>query len=283
VFSSDQYELIDFGNGRKLERFGAYVLDRPCPAAEREDQSRPSQWSSANALYRRTDRTNGSWSPARGLPKSWKIHHGELRFELKPTPFGHVGVFPEQAENWDWIASQTMRSNRPLKVLNLFGYTGGSTLAAAASGAEVTHIDAAENVVDRARQNARLSGLEDAPIRWITEDAMKFARREVRRGRHYDAVILDPPSYGHGPKGEAWKIERHLMPLLSLCGKLTAKRRAFILMTCHTPSWGAAELEACLADAVFGHCQSGVETHPLGIRSADGRTLPSGVVARWPG
>lgn len=283
MFSSDQYQLIDFGDGRRLERFGSYVLDRPCPVAERANPNRPSQWSSADARYRCTDSRSGSWSPAGDLPESWTIRHGALKFEVKPTPFGHVGVFPEQAENWDWIASQVKRSSRPLKVLNLFAYTGGSTLAAAASGAEVAHIDAAGNTVAWARQNAKLSGLKDAPIRWITEDAIKFVRREIRRGNGYDAVILDPPSYGHGPKGETWKIERHLMPLLSLCGKLTAKRRTFMLMTCHTPGWGPAELEACLADGVFGHCQSGVRAYPLEARSSDGRTLPSGVVARWPG
>jgi len=283
VFSSDQYELIDFGDGRKLERFGSYVLDRPCPAAERTSRSRPSLWNSADARYRRTDSSSGAWSPDGGLPKSWTIRHGELQFDLRPSPFGHLGIFPEQAENWDWIASQVRRANRPLKVLNLFAYTGGSTLVAAATGAEVAHIDAATNAVARARKNAKLSGLADAPIRWITEDAMKFVRRELRRGNRYDAVILDPPSYGHGPKGEEWKIQRHLMSLLSLCGKLTAKRRAFVLLTCHTPSWGPAELEAYLADGVFGHCQSGVEAHELGIQSSDDRMLFGGVAARWPG
>ena len=283
MFSSDQYQLIDFGDGRKLERFGSCVLDRPCPAADGARRSHPPLWNSADARYRRTDSENGSWSAEGGLPESWTIRHGQLQFQLKATPFGHVGVFPEQAENWDWIASQVKRSNRRPKVLNLFAYTGGATLAAAAAGAEVVHIDAATNVVAWARQNAKLSGLEDAPIRWIVEDAMKFVRREVRRGNAYDAVILDPPSYGHGPKGEVWKTERHLMSLLSLCARLTAKRRAFILMTCHTPSLGPAEFEAYMADAIFGDCQSGVRAYPLGIRSADGRTLPSGVVARWPG
>ena len=282
VFSSDQYELLDFGDGRRLERFGPYVLDRPCPVAEREDRSHPSLWSDADARYQRVNDKKGTWSTKGRMPDSWMISHDELRFKLTLTPFGHVGVFPEQAENWDWIASKVKRSSRPLKVLNLFAYTGGSTLTAAASGAEVTHIDAAGNVVARARRNAKLSDLKDAPIRWIAEDAVKFARREVRRGNAYDAVILDPPSYGHGPKGEAWKIERHLMSLLSLCGKLTAKRRAFVLMTCHTPGLGPAELEAYLADGVFGHCQSGVEAYESGIRSSDGRTLFGGVVARWP-
>jgi len=282
VFSSDQYELIDFGEGRKLERFGPYVLDRPCAAAETDRPSKPASWRGSTSRYERAGDNSGVWSPKDGLPKSWTICYGQAQFQLRPTPFGQVGVFPEQSENWDWIALQVKRANRPLKVLNLFAYTGGSTLAAARAGAEVVHIDAARNAVARARQNAKLSGLAGSPIRWIVEDAVKFVRRELRRGNRYDAVILDPPTYGHGPKGEAWKIERHLLPLLTLCGQLAQDRFAFLLLTCHTPSLGPAELEAYLADAVFGHCQSGVVARRLHIRSADGRLLPSGVVARWP-
>jgi len=282
VFASDQYELIDFGGGRKLERFGSYILDRPCAAVETTRRSHLTAWPRAHARYDRTGGDSGVWSPQNGLPKSWTIRHGQTHFQLKPTPFGHVGIFPEQSENWDWIASRVKRADHRLKVLNLFAYTGGSTLAAARAGAEVVHIDAAKNMLARARQNAKLSGLADSPIRWIAEDVMKFVRRELRRGNRYDAVILDPPTYGHGPKGEVWRIERHLLPLLSLCGKLAQDRFAFLLLTCHTPSLGPAELEAYLADAVFGHCQSGVVAHRMSIRSADGRSLPSGVVARWP-
>ena len=171
-----------------------------------------------------------------------------FRLQLEALPSGQVGVFPEQRENWDWIARQVRRAKpqadegRGFRVLNLFAYTGGSTLAAAAAGAEVVHIDAAQNIVDRARANAELSGLADRPIRWIAEDAVKFCRREVKRGNKYDAVILDPPSYGHGPKGEVWKIENDLLPLLKLCGELTSESRAFVLVTCHSPGIGPAEL-----------------------------------------
>lgn len=282
VFSPDQYELIDFGDGRKLERFGSWVLDRPCASVETVQRSLPAVWAEAHARYDRTGGDRGVWSPKNRLPRSWTIRHEQTQFELRPTPFGHVGVFPEQSENWDWIASRVKHAERPLKVLNLFAYTGGSTLAAARAGAEVVHIDAAKNMVARARKNAKLSGLADSPIRWIVEDAVKFVRRELRRGNRYDAVILDPPTYGHGPKGEVWRIERHLLPLLSLCGKLAQNRFAFLLLTCHSPSLGPAELEAYLADAIFGHCQSGVVADRLSIRTADGRSLPSGVVARWP-
>jgi 23S rRNA (cytosine1962-C5)-methyltransferase len=166
--------------------------------------------------------------------------------------------------------------------LNLFAYTGGGTLAAAAAGAEVTHIDAASSVVSRARRNAELSGLSTATIRWIVEDALKFCRREVKRGNRYDAVILDPPTYGHGPKGEAWKIGEHLLPLLELCGELTAESRAFVLVTCHSPGIGAAELSAYLSEGIFGHCGQPPKAGELHLETAEGRRLPSGVFARWP-
>lgn len=283
MFAPDQYELLDFGDGRKLERFGRFVLDRPCPAAESTRKKTPDAWSKADAQYLRTEKTEGHWRPANALPETWTIAHDVGVFELKPTDFGHLGVFPEHAENWQWIAERVRRAARPLKVLNLFAYTGGATLAAASAGAEVVHVDSAKNVVSWARRNARHSGLANAPIRWIAEDAPRFVARELRRGNKYDAVILDPPSYGHGPKGEIWKLHEHLLPLLEACGRLTADQRAFLLVTCHSPGFGPAELQASLADTVFGHCQSGATARPLSLRSVTGRKLPCGVVARWPG
>lgn len=282
MFDQDQYQLLDFGDGRKLERFGAYVLDRPSPAAEGFQPASSASWQ-ASARFERGDGESGVWRPKDALPERWTIRHGKIAFELKGTEFGHLGIFPEQAENWDWIARQVERAKRPLKVLNLFAYTGGSTLAAAAAGAEVVHVDAARNTVAWARRNAALSGLEAAPVRWIAEDAMKFVRRELKRGNGYDAVILDPPSYGHGPAGEVWKINEHLLPLLEACGKLTEGRRAFMLLSCHAPGIGPAELSAYLADAVFGHCGAGGKASELTIEAANGRRLPAGVVARWPG
>jgi 23S rRNA (cytosine1962-C5)-methyltransferase len=175
------------------------------------------------------------------------------------------------------------RADRLLNVLNLFAYTGGSTLAAALAGARVVHVDAARNVVRWARRNADLSGLAEAPIRWIAEDAAKFVERELRRANSYDAVILDPPTYGHGPKGEVWKLAHHLAPLLENCGQLTRDRRTFFLITCHTPGFDPPELEACVADALFGHCQAGVHAGQLWLKTADGRPMPGGVFARWPG
>lgn len=282
------YELLDFGDGRKLERFGAWVLDRPCPAAE-EGKKQPSLWGDAVARFEGDRTADGVWIPK---VKNWEAAHVDFpvrlseqnRFQLQlaPLPSGQIGIFFEQFANWQWIARQAARAGKVLRVLNLFAYTGGSTLAAASAGAEVTHVDAAKSMVSRARENAKLSGLEDAPIRWIVEDAFKFCQREVKRGNQYDAVILDPPTYGHGPKGEEWSIQRDLLPLLKLCGELTAERRAFVLCTCHSPGIEPAELSAYLADGLFGHCGQQPNSGKLYLQTADGRKLPSGVFARWP-
>jgi 23S rRNA (cytosine1962-C5)-methyltransferase len=317
--STGDYELLDFGAGRKLERFGDVVLDRPCPAAEGVVKSAPALWRTATARFERTRGDEGVWTCADKLPSNWEISISleerssrdptgrrlapatrwvaadvdvqgvEIRFRLQASPFGHVGVFPEQLQSWQWIVRQIGRNakpqaagGRPLRVLNLFAYTGGSTLAAAAAGAQVVHIDAARNIVERARRNAELSGLDDRPIRWITEDAMKFCQRELKRGNHYDAVILDPPSYGHGPKGEPWKIGEQLLPLLSMCGELTAEGRAFVLATCHTPGIGPAELAAYLSEGLFGHCGQPPTAGELFLQTRAGRRLPSGMFARWP-
>jgi 23S rRNA (cytosine1962-C5)-methyltransferase len=287
--ASSPYDLLDFGDGRKLERFGDIVLNRPSPPADGAAKARPELWTNITARFRGPRTGDGSWAPS---PKQWAppewhfVHDGpaSFRLQLEALPSGQVGVFPEQRGNWDWIAQHAARglAQRPLRVLNLFAYTGGSTLAAAAAGAEVVHIDAAQNIVDRARQNAELSGLADRPIRWIAEDAMKFCQRELKRGNRYDAVILDPPSYGHGPKGEPWKIERDLLPLLKMCGELTSEQRAFVLLTCHSPGIGPAELAAYLAEGIFGHCGQPPAAGELFLESSDGRRLPSGTFAHWP-
>jgi 23S rRNA (cytosine1962-C5)-methyltransferase len=285
MFGSDDYQLLDFGSGRRLERFGQVILDRPCPAAEPFEPANTGLWSSADARFDGRDAEAGQWTFRRELPQRWTVAHGSLCFELKRTDFGHLGLFPEQAENWDWIAnvlplSHTERGER-LKVLNLFAYTGGSTLAAAAAGAEVVHVDAAKNIVAWARRNAELSGLADAQIRWITEDAMKFVKRELKRGARYDAVILDPPSYGHGPRGEVWRLSKHLPRLLSLCRQLTSERLQFMLLTCHTPGYDPEHLSDIVAEHFFTAPVGWMKAEPLLIRSADGRELPSGVVVRW--
>jgi len=280
MFSPDQYELIDFGNGRRLERFAAVTLDRPCPAAEGMTPGDPDLWQRADGRFEKTGNEEGHWTADGKLPERWNLACGDVTFELKCTPVGHLGVFPEQAENWQWIARQVRAADRPVSVLNLFAYTGGSTLAAVAAGAEVVHVDAARNTVAWARRNAELSGMADQPVRWIAEDAVKFAKRELKRGNRYDAVILDPPSYGHGLRGEVWQLSKHLPRLLRLCAELTAGRRRFLLLTCHTPGFDPARLKTMVAEAL-GDSDCGLFTAgQLTLRSVAGRELPGGVVVR---
>jgi 23S rRNA (cytosine1962-C5)-methyltransferase len=289
------YELLDFGEGRKLEQFGQVVLDRPSPAATGVAKVQPELWKQTTARFHGARTGEGTWvpEPKHWVPTDWCFaHKGACGFQLRlaALPSGQVGVFPEQRENWDWLARQVEGAqsgqrgcDQPVvRVLNLFAYTGGSTLACAAAGAEVTHVDAARTMVQRARQNAQQSNLVDRPIRWLVEDVVKFCQRELKRGKQYNAVILDPPSYGHGPKGEPWKIGEHLLPLLKLCGELTADRRAFVLVTCHSPGIGPAELAAYVAEGVFGQCGPSPQAGELLLTSADGRRLRSGVYARWP-
>ena len=282
MFDSTQYQLLDFGDCRRLERFGPVVLDRPCPAAESMQPADPELWSSADARFERFEGESGRWALRGDPPHRWTIAHDRMTLELKRTDFGHVGLFPEQAENWDWIADQVRRNSSgaasPMRILNLFAHTGASTLAAAAAGAAVTHVDAARNIVAWARRNAELSGLQCAPIRWIAEDAAKFVNREIRRGNRYDAVILDPPSYGHGAHGEVWRLAQDLPPLLALCADLTTPRPRFVLLTCHTPGFSPLRLHE-LMTAGFGPAR--VAAASLELTASTGRILPSGVTARW--
>ena len=285
------YELIDFGEGRKLERFGTWIFDRPCPAASGVAKRRTDDWQKRKSRYNGERVGGGCWQPEIAddrfdldrLPWCAVPIAAGFKLFVVPRPGGQVGLFPEQFASWQWIAEQVRRSGDGLRVLNLFAYTGGSTLAAGVAGAAVTHLDAAKPSIERASWNAVHSELGERPIRWIVDDAMSFCRREVRRGNRYDAVILDPPTYGHGPKGEEWIIQRDLLPLLELCGELTERRPKFVLLTCHTPGIGPAELSAYLADGIFGHCGQPPRTGELRLETADGRRLPSGAYARWPG
>lgn len=273
---------------------GAWLLDRPCPAALGVKQAERAAWRGATARFDGDRAADGAWRPAENAWATREVvvdvplrDEVAFRMALEPLPSGQVGVFPEQLGCWRWIAEQVARVNRGatpgLKVLNLFAYTGGSTLAAASAGAEVVHVDAAKSVVERARENAAASGFAERPVRWIVEDALKFCRREVKRGNRYDAIILDPPTYGHGPKGEEWQVKRDLLPLLETCGELVERRPKFVLLTCHTSGIGPAELSAYLAEGIFGHCGQPPRTGELTLTTADGRRLPSGVFARWPG
>lgn len=276
------YRLLDFGNGRRLEQFSDVVVDRPCPAAVDAVASHPAAWRDWTARFEKSKGDSGKWRCRGDLPDDWSLECDGFSLRLRLAPFGHVGVFPEQFDNWQWIRRQVARADEDVKVLNLFAYSGASTLAAASAGAAVTHVDASRPTVQLARENAVQAGLADAPIRWIVDDASQFVQRELRRGNTYHAVILDPPSYGHGPKGEPWKIHQHLLPLLRNCARLTESKRLFVLLTAHSPGLGPSELSAMLKDAFFGHCQVGVSAKPAQLTAIDGRRLNAGMVARWP-
>ena len=291
MFEAREYELLDFGAGRKLERFGQYILDRPAPTADGFNLTRPELWKKASARFEisagrssQAGSERGRWTMSGSMPPTWTVRHEKIQFELKLTNFGHVGLFPEQAANWDWINKQIenarqVESDQPLRVLNLFAYTGGSTLAAGTCGAEVTHVDAARTVVGWARRNAELSGLSAAPIRWIVDDAVKFTRRELKRGQRYDAIILDPPSYGHGAGGESWKLDDDLAELLNVCRELTVRPR-FVLLTCHAPDYNPRRLAECLVTAGFGKKVEQIEAGDLFYSTTDGRRLHAGAFAR---
>jgi 23S rRNA (cytosine1962-C5)-methyltransferase len=282
MFAPDQHQLLDFGEGRKLERFGPFVLDRPAVGTEGVARALSAgEWRAASARFEREAADRGRWIARTELPARWNIVHGRLAFELRPTPFGHLGLFPEQAVNWDWLAEQLHTASDGLRVLNLFAYTGGSTLAAAAAGAQLTHVDAAANVVAWARKNAALSSLEEAPIRWIAEDAQRFAQRELKRGRAYDAVILDPPSFGRGPGGQTWKLAEHLGELLETLATLTADRRRLVLMTCHTSGLGIPAVKQIMRDALGTVAAETLTVEPLTLEAATGARLSCGLAARW--
>ena len=244
---TDDYELLDSGDGRKLERFGKYVLARPCSQAMWRPAKSAADWTKADASFDREDGNN--WHGRANLPKEWQIQTAGIKFKLGGTDFGHLGIFPEQRAQWRWIKAKVQGEGerRKVNVLNLFAYSGGSTMAAALGGAEVCHLDASKGMVEWARENARLNGLADHPIRWIVDDAHKFMKREIRRGRKYDAIILDPPTFGRGAGGEMYKIERDLKDTLSLVKDLLSDRPLFVLFSSHTPGLSQIVAENILA------------------------------------
>lgn len=274
------YELVDSGAGEKLERYGAYLVSRPDPQALWPKSLSRRGWEKADAAYAR-DGSAGRWERRDGMPQEWRVTLGGFAFRIELSPFKHVGVFPEQLPNWEWMKGKIARSPRAPKVLNLFGYTGGATLAALSAGAEVTHVDASKPSLTAARLNAEGSGLADRPVRWILDDAFKFVEREVRRQSRYDAIVMDPPVYGRGAKGELWKIEDKLMPLLASCGKLLSDEPLFVLLNGYASGYSAIAYRNNLEGA-FGALGGDVECGELAIReSKAGRLLPAGIFARW--
>ena len=280
------YEVLDTSTGEKLERWGDYLLVRPDPQVIWESDKKNPGWRKMNGHYHRSKAGGGEWEFF-DLPKEWQIGYKDLRFNLKPFSFKHTGLFPEQATNWDWFSdiikdALVKNPDRQIKVLNLFAYTGGATLAAAAAGAAVTHVDASKGMVTWAKENAISSGLGEKPIRWLVDDCMKFVEREIRRGNKYDAIIMDPPSYGRGPKGELWKIEESIFPFIKLTSEILSDDALFFLVNSYTTGLQPAVLSYMINLAIVGKFGGSVTASEIGLPVKDtGLVLPCGASGRW--
>ena len=276
------YELLDATNHNRLERWGQTLLIRPDPQVIWKNDETSPLWAKADAVYYRSAKGGGQWNYHKKLPQKWQIHWNDLTLIVSPTGFKHTGVFPEQAVNWAWYQEKIRQAGRPIRVLNLFSYTGGATLAAAAAGASVVHVDAAKGIVAQARENAQLSGLTDAPIRWIVDDCKKFVEREIRRGNHYDGIIMDPPSYGRGPGGEVWKLEDSVDGLISLAAQLLSDNPLFFLVNSYTTGLSPLTMQYLLDLRVRKKYGGTLECGELGLRVREsGGFLPCGASSRW--
>lgn len=276
----EEYEVLDTSSGEKLERWGDFILVRPDPQVIWNTPKKAEGWKKKNGHYHRSKKGGGEWEFFH-LPKMWDIHYRELTFHLQPFQFKHTGLFPEQAVNWDWFGEKIKHAGRPVKVLNLFAYTGGATLAAAAAGAQVTHVDASKGMVTWAKENAAASGLSDAPVRWLVDDCVKFVEREIRRGNHYDAIIMDPPSYGRGPKGEIWKMEENIHGFLQTCMHVLSKEPLFFLLNSYTTGLQPAVLSYLLNTEVVSRFGGQVMADEIGLPVKEsGLVLPCGAAGR---
>lgn len=283
----NDYEVLDTSAGEKLERWGDYILVRPDPQVIWNTPHKVREWKQKNGHYHRSNKGGGQWEFF-DLPEQWEISYGNLKFHLKPFHFKHTGLFPEQAVNWEWsgnLIREAKKKNpgKEIKVLNLFAYTGGATVACADAGAAVTHVDASKGMVTWAKENAAASGLANAPIRYLVDDCVKFVEREIRRGNHYDAIIMDPPSYGRGPKGEIWKIEEKIFPLVQLCTKVLADKPLFFLINSYTTGLQPAVLSYMLNLELKSRFGGIVEADEIGlpVRGKQGLVLPCGASGRW--
>lgn len=275
------YEVLDTSSGEKLERWGDYLLVRPDPQVIWNTPRKNPGWKKKNGHYHRSSKGGGEWEFF-NLPEEWSIHYRELTFRLKPFSFKHTGLFPEQATNWDWFSNLIRNAGRPVKVLNLFAYTGGATLSAAKAGAAVTHVDASKGMVTWAKENAAASDLSDAPIRWLVDDCVKFVEREIRRGNHYDGIIMDPPSYGRGPKGEIWKIEESIYPFIELTTQILSDDPLFFLINSYTTGLQPAVLNYMMQTAITPKFGGHTEASEIGLPVTDnGLVLPCGASGRW--
>ena len=283
----NDYEVLDTSAGEKLERWGDYILVRPDPQVIWNTPHKVREWKQKNGHYHRSNKGGGQWEFF-DLPEQWEISYGNLKFHLKPFHFKHTGLFPEQAVNWEWsgnLIREAKKKNpgKEIKVLNLFAYTGGATVACADAGAAVTHVDASKGMLTWAKENAAASGLANAPIRYLVDDCVKFVEREIRRGNHYDAIIMDPPSYGRGPKGEIWKIEEKIFPLVQLCTKVLADKPLFFLINSYTTGLQPAVLSYMLNLEIKSRFGGTVEADEIGlpVRGKQGLVLPCGASGRW--
>lgn len=275
------FELLDTSSGDKLERWGKYTLIRPDPQILWNTERGPA-WKRADARYIRSSTGGGHWENGRLPERSWQIGYGDLRFHIRPTGFKHTGLFPEQAVNWDFMQDKIRRADRPVRALNLFAYTGGATLACAKAGASVCHVDASKGMVAWARENAALSGLADKPIRWIVDDCIKFVQRELRRGNRYDAIVMDPPSYGRGPGGEVWKLDTAVYDLAALCAGLLSDEPLFFLLNSYTTGLSAAVMEYLLGVTLAPRYGGKLSSSEIGLPvTATGMNLPCGATAVW--
>ena len=274
------YEIIDMADGEKLERWGNIILVRPDPQIIWKDKSFPNKWKNINAKYNRSKTGGGSWEYVNNLPKAWQIKYKELTFNIKPMGFKHTGLFPEQAVNWDWMINKIKNAKREIKVLNLFAYTGGATVACGYAGASVCHVDSSKGMVAWAKENVISSGLEKRPIRYIVDDVNKFVNREIRRGNKYDAIIMDPPSYGRGANGEVWQFENDIADLVQLCTKVLSDKPLFFLINSYTTGISSKVLENIIRLNIKN--KGKISSGEIGLPMSNSKlVLPAGIYGRW--
>ena len=274
------YKLIDVSDGERLEDWGGHILVRPDPQAIWRSERRDPRWKKPDARYHRSSRGGGSWEIF-DLPQSWQVRYGDLTFNVRPMNFKHTGIFPEQAVNWDFMRDRISRAGRPVNVLNLFGYTGAATMACAAAGASVCHVDASKGIVQMAKDNAVSCGLREKPVRYIVDDCIKFVQRELRRGSRYDGIVMDPPSYGRGPGGEVWQLEDKLYPLLCDCVSLLSDKPLFFILNSYSTGLSASVMEYLLRVCMGDRFGGSFESSEIGLKTEGGLAFPSGSVARW--
>ncbi len=278
----EDYEILDMANGEKLERWKNIILVRPDPQVIWKNKSFPDKWKDINAKYLRSNTGGGKWEYNKKVPAEWQIKYKDLIFNIKPMGFKHTGLFPEQAVNWDWMIEKIKIANRPIKVLNLFAYTGGATVACLYAGASVCHVDSSKGMVAWAKQNVQSSNLQEKPVRYIVDDVVKFVNREIRRENKYDAIIMDPPSYGRGTNGEVWKFEDNICDLVELCSKVLSNNPLFFLINSYTTGISSTVLENILNLNIYKRYGGNIENGEIGLPMTDSKLiLPCGIYGRW--